>query len=251
MNTLLIGDKKYLAVSSWKESRAEHLLFFCLLQTKKYSRDKILERFAYRFTGAGARTYFQMNKLQRRQWEGMFDWIFTDQLPARNFFPQVRVRWEVFAGPGDGLDNVLVEEWMIADPAARHYLKSSDEKSLNRMIACMYRPLVKERKSMDPRIAFNEYDCERRIKHVARMPRHLKQALLLNYIGMRRQMQEDFPNVFRGKSSGTNFGIPGMIHDMSGPELGTVQEIQQSWTIRNLLFVAEKNERTRLEQKKN
>jgi hypothetical protein len=62
-------------------------------------------------------------------------------------------------------------------------------------------------------------------------------------------MTTDFKNVFKGGGKGRDFGIPGMIHDMAGPEIGTVNEIQKNWFIRNLLFIAEKNEVRRMEKK--
>lgn len=64
-------------------------------------------------------------------------------------------------------------------------------------------------------------------------------------------MEKDFHHAFSRKGEGRNFGIPGMIHDMAGAELGTVEEVQKKWYIRNLLFIANKNEVRRQEMKAN
>jgi hypothetical protein len=178
------------------------------------------------------------------------DWVFTESYPSKNMIPTVVSGGVKLYGPGDGFRHVLVKEWLCADPVIRVYQKEKSIKSLDKLVCFLYRP---ERAdgvmSGDRREHFDEFVCMDRLDLIAKLSHAEKLAIAMNYIGMWTQVVADFKRAFSGGGSGKNFGVPGMVHDLAGPELGTVQEIESNWTIRNLLWIVEKNETRRLEAK--
>lgn len=228
--------------SEFKELSAKQLIYFAGLYAKKLSKSEVLNMFSYKFRKMSFRLFWKMNKYQRADLAAAYSWLYGEYCSGKVIITSFKHKGRTYYGPSDNLSNVLVEEWMNADPAARNYQASKDEKFLSALIAHLYRPKAKHPHVSDQRELYDENTCNDRISTMSKIPQSIRMGILLNYAAIRQQMAKDFPEVFSGGGSGKNFGIPGMIHDMAGPELGTITEIQKQFTIRNLLFIAQKNE---------
>lgn len=250
MPTIQIGNKTFHGKSNFDELSSEHLLYFCDLYSQKLTKTQILKRLAFKLTGAPATDYIKMNIIQRHEVENAYNWIFAEHFTIENKIKSFKIDGVEYYGYDNNFENIKVEEWMVADSAARKYQREKSVADLNKFIAALYRPHRTDGvKHGDPREIFDEYKCQAAEAAIEKLAPKYKYAILLNYAAIRSKMVKDFPNVFKGKAKGRDFGIPGMVHDMAGPELGTVHEIQKKWFIRNLLFIAEKNETRRIEQK--
>lgn len=241
-----IGKHRTEIASNWEEATGNQLLYFCYLRRKNFNRDEILTRTTYMWSKFKPWVYFKMNAVQRVSLQQKLDWVFESAPPSKQCIPVYRYHFRKWYGPGDKLRHVLVKEWMIADAGMTKWFKSQDERSLHEAIACLYRP-ARSIANEDMREVFDWERCRLRAEDVALWPAHVKDAIALNYCGMRMGLEKDFPHVFNGeKTSRKNFGIPGMLHDMAGPETGTIKDLE-GWKIRDLLFIAEKNEVRRIE----
>lgn len=249
---LKIGKHIYYPPGSFDELSNDQFLFFCHLASNKNSRSEILHKITFPFSKAPARIYFVMNEIQQKQVEESFSWIFSEVSTRTNKVPTFTINGTTYHGYSDNLENVLVKEWMVADHALTSYHRTKDESYLIKFIAASYRPHRTDGIVFgDLRIPFDEHRCiEEEDKIRKHLPAKYRLAILLNYIGIRSHTVKDFPNVFKGGGKGKDFGMPGMIHDMSGPELGTVKEIEDLWMIRNVFAIAEKNEQRKIENKK-
>jgi len=250
MPKITIGKNTYIGPDKFDQLTSKQLLHFCALSVKGKTRREILRALSYRLTGAPAYVYFKMNELQRIQLEDTYDWIFQDITTRTNKIPCFKHSGVIYYGYGNNLENITVKEWMVADAAAQRYQKNKNDADLNTFLAATYRPQRSDGKNYgDIREPFEEEKCKAREPLFSSIPAPLKMAIFINYAGVRAETVKDFPNVFKGAGAGKNFGMPGMVHDMAGPELGTVKEIEEQWMIRNLFFIAEKNEIRRMEAK--
>jgi hypothetical protein len=250
MAKISIGKNTYICPGCFNDLSTKEVLYFCELTCSHLTRREILHRLAYRLTGAPLFVYFNISEVQRLQVEDSYEWIFTDVLTRQNKVPSINHKGKIYYGYGNNFENVLVKEWMVADSALRKFQQSREEADRNKFIAALYRPARTDGKTyQDPREPFDEKKCEQNEVDISTLPGYIKLAITINYAGVRAQTVADFPNVFKGGGSGTDFGIPGMVHDLSGPELGTVKDIEDGWFIRNLFWIAQKNEIRRMEQK--
>lgn len=251
MNEIQIGARIFQAPASWQEASGKHLLYFFKLKEKGFSRHEILKRVSYLWPQLPASAYLLTNLFQRAAIAESFEWIFSCEPPSSQLIPVIRAGMIKLHGPGHELNFVMVDEWMEADSEITKYMSTKKIEHLNKAISILYREEAKVKTSKDIRVPFSEIYAEKNVKRCSKILPHIKQAILFNYLGMRLKMEKDFSHAFSGKGGGKNFGIPGMIHDMAGAELGTVEEVQKKWYIRNLLFIANKNEIRRQEMNAN
>jgi hypothetical protein len=197
------------------------------------------------------KTYRKLNQIQLDEIaNNCFQWLYTSHNSAANLINSFEINNVIYYGYSEKLKHVKVIEFAIADAYVKKFQKTKNERDLLSMIACYYRPADPDINYGNRREKFIE---DKAIANVdlfeKQLPRKFWYSIFLNYVALRHNLQEEFKEVFTGTSSGQNFGIPGMVHEMSGPELGTIQHIENEWDIRNLLFIAKKIKLTQKKKK--
>jgi len=163
--------------------------------------------------------------------------IIESQL-TRQLLPFFRFRMKKYYGPDDRLFNVTLDEYLEADIHYLAFMKSKDEKDLDKLVATLYR---KKNKKADPkapdysgdiRQPFNEYLIDVRARKIARMPHEIKLMVFFFFQGCRNFLSVNFPDVFTGASgaTGRNYGPLSLVDALSG------EDVTKNETIRKTLL---------------
>lgn len=138
-----------------------------------------------------------------------------------------------YYGPSDMGNNLTLDEFAKAD---KHYSAFTSRKNvddLDKLIACLYREKRSDLKQTDReydgdlRVPFNEYHVANRALRVHRLSDDIKYAILLQYSGFRKFLQDRYPLTFSGGES-SKYGISGMVVELAGPKFGTTDETFKS-----------------------
>ncbi|PXX96915.1 hypothetical protein DF185_19945 [Marinifilum breve] len=129
------------------------------------------------------------------------DFIKNDLIIENNLMPKVKVKSKKYYGPGDKFRNMTFAEFIFVDSYFLAYQANKDENTLNKMIAAMYRPQRKGYKPHssayggDRREVFNEHILSYRAEEIGKMDLDYRMAIFWNYIGIRRWLCTQYPNV--------------------------------------------------------
>lgn len=250
MTTIRKKKKTYLLASTWNELTAHQLrVYSYALQKFKHLLDKNLVSWyytsvrsycCYRFLGkpfwflsiSDSDLFFILEKL---------DWLFGPLRLNKMLFKKIKcgILGSSLIGPDDGLTNCRFWEFVNAERNFYMYNKTGGAMYLDELIATLWR----ERKydtlqsdedyNGDDRTPFNEHLVAERAKKIARLSPHVKQALLINYIGCRNFVIAKFPNAF--PSSGTSakpmdpLMYERMVKNLAGPKFGTPQQVHHEY----------------------
>lgn len=242
MNQLTIRGQNVSVPSSWSDvSRRDLLLLgklFPLLPTHSTSmgllvglirqRGSISVRWAiFKNMSLGERLYRKLGynpfleriSLTLEQLD-QFSWIYKENKLHESRFPAIRFWFWKFYGPADKLYDITVNEFFYADRFYLAYMKKQDDKMLNLLIAALWRPANESGK----RLPFDEDEFDSHLHIIRRMPKHLKHALLINYIGMRDAVVSSNPGkrVFTSseKTTARKEGWGHVILRLSGNKFG-------------------------------
>lgn len=161
-----------------------------------------------------------------------FDFLLHDRRLERNPFPVIRLPWYRFRralhGPDDGLKNLSIWEFAVAERHAMGVRADNLSDALDRFIAALYRPrsILLQLRSVfcwtaDQRLPFNDQTYTRRVAAVSRVPMEVKLAVLMFFKSVRDTFQgpELFPHVYSGTQSasqGRKLSWGDVIMEMSG-----------------------------------
>lgn len=127
------------------------------------------------------------------------NWMLADNNLSTNLLPKYRRRY----GPGSGLNNLQVCEFIFTEQYYQQYKEEGTLSSLHLLIAILYRPAKKGynkkiNEEGDVREPYNDNLTPLFSRKVARWPMHVKQAILFWYEGCRNAMVKNNPDVFGG-----------------------------------------------------
>jgi len=130
-------------------------------------------------------------------------------LLTRQLLPEIKIsfRKQIY-GPSDGLSNLTFAEFIHAETAYAQYLKTNDEKQIDRLIAILYRPAGKIKPgdknwNGDIREPFNDYLIDEYAGALLKINPTLKRAIRWYYEGCKVHISQLFPFVFKkGQGSG-------------------------------------------------
>lgn len=116
----------------------------------------------------------------------------------------VLTRYRSLFGPNTSMSCVSWQEFTIADTFYLRYRQTREQKYLHLLCATLYRPAGKKAHHKpghpdyagDRRREFNSNIPDRHIEKISQWPQHWHEAVLINYEGIRRQIEQEFPYVF-------------------------------------------------------
>lgn len=118
----------------------------------------------------------------------------------RQLIPKLIHQKVEYAGPDDGLSNILFAEYIHAETSYQHYQKTRKQKYVDRLIAVLYRPIDTNATGGDKRIAFNDHNLDEDASKLSGLDPALKNAIYMWYEGCRSFLVQKFPEVYSGKT---------------------------------------------------
>lgn len=152
------------------------------------------------------------------------DWVFGETCFSESLFS----KYWIWRGPQDLFEELEWEQMAIADCLFQDVLESGNVDILNLFIACIYRPFG---------MRFTEKRADFTSRLVKFWPLKTKQAMLLNYMGLRKDLIQRNPDVFiptpeeeedADKKEETDpFAYMQTSFNLAGEKLGTMSEVNR------------------------
>lgn len=156
---------------------------------------------------------------------------------TKNLLPKIRNRGVWIYGPNQLLSNISLEEFAFADKYFLNFMKAASaedkENALTKLVACLYRNkkfyISNENFKGDNRINFNSYLIDNLTVKYKSISLVEKLCVLMFYWGCRNELVKLYPNVFnsgnKGKASASSLGWVGVIFELGGDKIGTIDQV--------------------------
>jgi hypothetical protein len=225
------------APANWSELTREQLISWVKICAKNIAPDKALMFVSHLFYGLTKTMYFQLNAAQQIQLADCFKYLLNNQLFTW-LIPSIKVELfkgsvlgRNYQGPADLLSTSTIEEFKASESFYHAYLQRKDERFLDQLIACLYRPNSKTHNNgKDERKTFSEVDVNRNAGKMRRLDKHLRAAILFNYEGCRSFVVSRYPTVFIAGDGTASNKLPDLgplIKTVAGGKFGSYKETEQ------------------------
>lgn len=222
--------------SSWNELTSDQLI---RLAAVLYGGEQDLDKLKIKITKTlfGLKWYqiFLMSPAQLAYLNTYFNFILEGNELTENKFPVLRSGFKKFYGPIGDFSTLKGKEWTDAANAFREYCQTGEDKSLDLLIAILWRPRNKkadqkrEDWNEDFRIPYNQFTAERRAKSFAKMDRRIKLAILIWFRGCWHEWEKTFGRVFTATEEEVeNYGWTETMQKLTGTTFGSLSETEES-----------------------
>lgn len=161
-----------------------------------------------------------------------FNFLIKDRKLLKNPVPRIRFPWSRFirplVGPSDGLKNLTIWEYALAEKMLENYVSSDDETFLDQLLAILYRPTCLGKVIMswfrytsDTRVTFNDQTYQKRIPLLTGIEFEKKFAIAMYFNSVRDSFKESdrFPHIYnmkKKKTGNSKLSWADVIMEMSG-----------------------------------
>jgi hypothetical protein len=160
---------------------------------------------------------------------GLTEWV-SSTLFKTNLIQHFKHGSKTYYGPETGLGNVTLIEFAKADNFYLMYLKTKEERFLNSMIACLYRPSklfwgIRKHfeRGKDRRRKLNTDTIEEDASVFDDLKKELKQYVILFFMGCKESLYNTYYELFNSDDEGEkvkapnekSFGWAGIIYDLA------------------------------------
>jgi hypothetical protein len=173
-----------------------------------------------------------------------FNFLVKDRKLMKNPVPRIRFAWWRFmrplVGPADGLKNLTIWEFAVAERMLENYVASDEESYMDEMMAILYRPVdpvrwIQRRFKWiaDTRVQFNDQSYKSRISIITKhITLEEKVAVAMFFHSVRDSFREDdrFPHIYntgKKKKGGKSLSWGDVIMEMSGEIPGNEEKTAQ------------------------
>lgn len=184
------------------------------------------------------------------------DFVFEKLDLTKNLLPTIKVGFFTnYRGPGDRLQDTVIEEFSFAFHAYNQYNNRGLESDLNDLCAVLYRPANSSSemtKTGDSRVTFNHKTIGERALRFAQVPVEYKAAVYLYFRGCIEYLAQSFKMVFsraEGQQRKSGGSFIDAILALSGSKFGDFNTTKTMDTflvlkhMNELLIEAEKNKK--------
>lgn len=245
MNTIQIHTATFNTASTWNELPEKALMLIAsqwqswkhILQSKQQGIDRARNKAFLRARILLLQVLMGVNPMDRKSEKTKLfnaiapdqmldllkttDFIFDENTLTINKLPKLAGLY----GPPNGLKNISIGEFANLEVNFLNYHKSGKAVYLNNICAILYRPGNDDNLiNGDARDEFNDKQIEHRSKQLAKQPEHIKQAILLFYMGCRNKITKDHKAIFSGKGTGKAQNWASIIIELAGPKFGTIEQ---------------------------
>lgn len=175
-------------------------------------------------------------------------WIFEETEMVKQLIPEYRG----YHGPTSSFDNLRMKEFHLSELYYKEMMRlmaegSSSDEELNNLVAVLYRlPKKNYDRRRDPdgdiRVEFNHNEIPFHSKIISKWPHNTKQAIFLWYAACRKELEDNNPMVFKEHSKNSfesifDTGIYGMMRNLAGEKLGSVEKIENMYVLQAMLEI--------------
>lgn len=164
---------------------------------------------------------------------------------VRNFWPSVRIGWRRLFGPAEALLDISFAEFRGASDEMQLYLQTNDDHHLDRMLACLYRPVGPIQPSGRRVVPYSPDTLDRYANLCRRFKPWQKQLVLLWFSACVRYMQTgrfvigsqeiSFAELFSSDTSEKDGDSPGwmtLLYDLAEKRIfGSIEETDRQGMI--------------------
>lgn len=155
----------------------------------------------------------------------LIDFVFQENTLTKCIIEKMRYRIWPYYGPGDGLKNISLFEFSVADTFFLRYKNENKVEHLDKMIASLYRPrsFVSFIKPVqDKRIRFNSEALNFRMAKGLTL--ETKLAILTFFEGCRNTIINHYPEVFKSTGKQSDLGYSELLLEMAGDKFGDFEK---------------------------
>jgi hypothetical protein len=252
------GGKKVLEKSTpskWNELTPDQFGYFLKLKASGISPEELLEKVTVYFLGELPADFPGINKAQLEDLCKQNLFLLESSDLMTQLIPEFVIDGQKYAGPSSGLANCKFWEYLKANSYFQKYQKTKSETELDRFIACIYRPRIKqinkdpENYNGDSREKFNENLIYFRVFKIAKLDPAIKEGIIIFWKGCSAFLQVRYPEAFQDGEIHNNFGAYGIADMMAGTKFGTVSQVKEAW-LHECLVSACNMEKIRMHNKK-
>lgn len=224
MNTITIGQKQHECPSSWAEMKPWHLLLWVKILAKDIERTHAFALAVIGLYKIKPRTYFKMVPAQHVQLKNTLAFLAEENGLVRWLINYIKpYPWQKLYGPSDRLSTSTIQEFRYCERYYLAYERTGDQKYVDQLLACLYRPKGKSNLSLDVRQQLTQVLI---IEHAAKMKRlsaSVRAAIVFNYEGCRKYIFKKYPSIFKTGTSKPSNELPDLediIKTVAGGKFG-------------------------------
>ena len=233
---------------SFLEFTRRDLLLFCYTITGEFKKKNMAGLcLLYRMLDIPAKIFFRLKNYQTDQIFATIGYTGKDPLCFdRWLLPRIWTRslLALQLGPKGLLEDISLLQLSHAEACAEQYRTTKDPKQLHLMCSVLYQPLSPLRWTLyslgilnDLKRPYYASKSEKAVSRFKNIPEHLLLAVHFNFIGIMEFFKTEFPSIPRTASEQQGHGWLGLIYELSGPQLGTVDELERSNAFKTLMIL--------------
>ncbi len=233
--------------STFKEYDANALLALCYAAVGKFNDNVKGLLLLWRLLKIPARVFFKMKRAQVNQIYEQLLFISDEKKVFENWLiTKLRPRFSLyyFLGPEGSLEDVSTLQLALAESKNMQFHKDGSKIALEELAAILYtkvsplRWMLYKLKLIDKlKIDFNPNTAERNAKHFKTVPLYKLLAVQLNFLGILNYFEEAFPNIPRGSNDASPYGWAGLIYELAGEKLGSIEQVEKRSVYQTFLFI--------------
>jgi hypothetical protein len=245
-----ISKKKFefTAPSNWNEVNEKQLIAWAAICLKKLEFGEAIRMALIVFYSIPPIKFFLIPESQKVELAPTLEFLFGPNKLIRWIIKEVKIASFLamtrrYYGPEDRLSNITIGEFRRLEFYWQAFTKSyelsaksyehrdSAEGFLDLLIATLYRPKRKGLIDKDVREDISEHGLRLRAEQMAKLPRKVRHAILLNYEGCRAYIREKYLDKLpkgESKSESEIFDYNGIILSVSGGKFGTFKETESA-----------------------
>lgn len=230
MNSITLDGKSYTAPSAWNEITSKQLVIWAKLIATDISIDNALLLVALLFYNIPKRIFFKLNPVQQYQLVETLKFLIGGNNLVYWVIPSFKILCRRFQGPDNRLSSSTIKEFRSSELYYAAYKKTNDETFLDQLIATLYRRPGGNSLGNDLREPLTDIRVRANARHMKRLSRSTRNAILFNYEGCRSFICKQYPTIFKpgGADSKALPDMIGMIKEISGGKFGNFKETEDT-----------------------
>lgn len=193
MTVAEINKKLWPFPGSWNELSTKQALGIMKAICMGYDQYQLYLQFLRILSGCGWYHFLMASTVSKAEQFYLCDFILKEPGPTKNLLPYYRGLY----GPSDDFNNLRMNEYAFAQSFYEQYRDNQDSESLNKLVACLYRPQGGN-DDMDKREPFTEGAMLERAAMMKHWPLHVKELVFVWYEACLNNLINANADIFNG-----------------------------------------------------
>jgi hypothetical protein len=238
MHQIKFNNINYTGPSVWNELNPDQLKSYAKLLLRKESQKDIVKLLLCIVFRIPFNQFLKLKEFQITQLSPLVEFLQNGQNHLDKWIiPTLEIKHKNLFGPVNKLANITIREFRYLELYYNAWKNSKDDKYINQLISCMYRPASTAVVDIDIRLPLSEIELNKRAVFIDKeLPQHTKHAILLNYEGCRNFIFNKYSQwVFKKTDIESNqpaskklYDYDEMIQAVAGSKFGNYKETSDS-----------------------